>query len=90
MKSGKNSNSYKSIKSGLVAKGRIHNILISDRVQCTPEIEELIKRDLLHTISKYIKVDKERFYVTISTGNPTTGSPATIYVSIPIEEVTIK
>lgn len=73
-----------------IAKERIKNIIVSDRVQCTPEVLELIKHDLLHTISKYIKVDKEKFYVTILTGNSAAGSPATIYASIPIEEVTEK
>lgn len=83
-------NSGKANGSGNIAKGRIHNIIVSDRVQCTPDVVDLIKHDLLHTLSKYVKVDKDRFYVTISTSNSGTGSPATIYASIPIEEVTAK
>ena len=37
-----------------VAKDRLKILLISDRVNCSPEMMELIKNDIAHVISKYM------------------------------------
>ena len=42
-------------KSRQIAKDRLKILLISDRVNCSPEMMELIKVDIAHVISKYIK-----------------------------------
>ena len=40
-----------------VAKDRLKILLISDRVNCSPEMMELIKTDIAKVISKYMKID---------------------------------
>lgn len=40
-----------------IAKDRLKILLISDRVNCSPEIMELIKADIIKVISKYMKID---------------------------------
>ncbi|MBO4514139.1 MAG: cell division topological specificity factor MinE, partial [Lachnospiraceae bacterium] len=38
-----------------VAKDRLKILLITDRVNCSPEMVELIKKDITKVISKYVK-----------------------------------
>ena len=38
-----------------VAKDRLKILLISDRVNCSPEMMELIKADITKVISKYMR-----------------------------------
>ena len=40
-----------------IAKDRLKILLISDRVNCSPEIMELIKTDIAKVLSKYMKID---------------------------------
>ena len=37
-----------------VAKDRLKILLISDRVNCSPEILEMIKKDIAEVISRYM------------------------------------
>ncbi len=50
----------------VIAKDRLKALLVSDRVDCTPDTLELLKQDLYYTISKYFKVNSEQFYVHLS------------------------
>ena len=52
-----------------VAKDRLKTLLVSDRVNCTPDALEKIKLELYKTISKYIDVTPENFDVQISRTN---------------------
>ncbi len=49
-----------------IAKDRLKALLVSDRVNCTPDTLEKIKLELYKTISKYIDVPSENFDVQIS------------------------
>ena len=42
-----------------VAKDRLKILLISDRVNCSPEMMELIKADITKVISKYMRMEIE-------------------------------
>ena len=52
-----------------IAKDRLKKLLVSDRVNCTPDALEKIKLELYKTISKYIDVSQEDFEVRISRTN---------------------
>ena len=43
--------------SGKLAKDRLKILLISDRLNCSPEMMEMIKMDIAKVISKYMQVD---------------------------------
>ena len=45
---------FRKKSSGDVAKDRLKLLLISDRANCSPEIMELIKNDIIKVISKYM------------------------------------
>lgn len=49
-----------------VAKDRLKILLISDRVNCSPEMMELIKNDIARVISKYMKIDADNMEIQIN------------------------
>lgn len=49
-----------------VAKDRIKTLLVSDRVNCTPDTFQKIHAELFKTISKYIEVVPEEFDIRMT------------------------
>lgn len=49
-----------------IAKDRIKALLVSDRVNCTPDTFEKIYSELYKTISKYVEVIPEEFDVKMT------------------------
>jgi len=72
-----------------VAKDRLKILLISDRVNCSPEMMEQIKTDIAKVISKYMKIDSENMEIQINTkgSKMTRGGKPTLYANIPIIDV---
>lgn len=50
----------------LIAKDRLRTLLVSDRINCTPDTLHTFENELFKTISKYISIEKEDFSVNIS------------------------
>ena len=48
---------FRKKSSGNVAKDRLKMVLVSDRANCSPEIMEQIKNDLIYVLSKYVEID---------------------------------
>ena len=72
--------------SGNIAKDRLKILLISDRVNCSPEMMEMIKNDIAKVISKYMKIDANSMEIQISktgTKGRNMKNP-TLYANIPI------
>ena len=69
-----------------IAKDRLKILLISDRVNCSPEMMELIKADIAKVISKYMKIDAENMDIQIAAkGNKGGhGKNPSLYANIPI------
>lgn len=70
-----------------IAKDRLKILLISDRVNCSPEMMELIKNDIAEVISKYMKIDTSNMDIQISKtagGNSRNGKAPVLYANIPI------
>ena len=61
-----------------IAKDRLKILLISDRVNCSPEMMEMIKADIAKVISKYMKIDTANMEIQISKSSPA------LYANIPI------
>ena len=51
---------FKKKGSGDVAKDRLKLLLVSDRANCSPEVMEMIKNDIIKVISKYMVIDADR------------------------------
>lgn len=82
-------NFFRRRRSRDVARDRLKILLISDRVNCSPEMTELIKADIAKVISRYMKIDTEHMEVQISTkGKSARGiKNPTLYANIPILDV---
>lgn len=80
-------NFFKRRTSSQIAKDRLKILLISDRVNCSPEMMELIKNDIAQVISKYMQIDTSSMEVQIAkTGTSTRNGKKTpvLYANIPI------
>ena len=69
-----------------VAKDRLKILLISDRVNCSTEVMDLIKTDIAKVISKYMKIDTENMDIQINAkkGNGRASKTPVLYANIPI------
>lgn len=79
-------NLFRRKKSREIAKDRLKILLISDRVNCSQEMMEMIKNDIAKVISKYMKIDAKSMEIQISktgTGGRD-GKMPTLYANIPI------
>ena len=52
-------NIFRRKKSREIARDRLKILLISDRVNCSAEMIEMIKNDITKVISKYMKIDTQ-------------------------------
>lgn len=73
------------------AKDRLKILLISDRVDCSPEMIETIKCEISDVISKYMIIDKESVEIRISSKNKKSVMQSNrlpvLYANIPILEL---
>ncbi len=80
---------FKKKSSGNVAKDRLKLVLVSDRANCSPELMEQIKNDIINVISKYVEIDAEGLDIKItqteSEGN--NGTVPALYANIPIKDL---
>jgi cell division topological specificity factor len=70
-----------------IARDRLKILLISDRVNCSPEMMELIKNDIAMVISKYMQIDSENMDIQINTRgskDARDGRTPFLYANIPI------
>lgn len=51
--------------SGSVAKDRLKYLILKDRISCTNETLDMIKQDIIKTVSNYIDVDKINTKLTL-------------------------
>lgn len=75
--------------SGKQAVDRLKLVLVSDRANCSPEIMEQMKNDIIQVISKYVEIDVEGLDIKITQTDSETknGSVPALYANIPIKEV---
>ena len=80
---------FKKKASGNIAKDRLKLVLVSDRANCSPEIMEQIKNDIIQVISKYIEIDTSGLDIKItqteSEGN--NGTVPALFANIPIKDL---
>ena len=80
---------FKKKGSSDVAKDRLKLLLVSDRANCSPEVMEMIKNDIIKVISKYMEIDTDGLDIQITQVESDVGHgnvPA-IYANIPIKEL---
>lgn len=80
---------FRKKNSGDIAKDRLKLLLISDRANCSPEIMEMIKNDIIQVISKYMEIDPEGLdiQITQTESEGENGSVPALYANIPIKDM---
>jgi cell division topological specificity factor len=83
---------FKKKNSGNVAKDRLKLLLVSDRANCSPDIMEMIKNDIIKVISKYMEIDVEGLDIQITQTDSDTnnGSVPALFANIPIKDLNRK
>ena len=69
-----------------VAMDRLKLLLISDRTDCSADMLEMIKNDIIQVISKYMEIDTEGLdiQITRTVSENHNGSVPALYANIPI------
>lgn len=77
--------------SSKVAKDRLKLVVSQDRIECSPDLVEMIKSDIIDIISKYIEVDGENVTIDILKPRCNTNSldNPLLVTSIPITDVKV-
>lgn len=74
--------------SGNVAKDRLKLVLVSDRANCSPDIMEQIKNDIIGVLQKYLEIDQEGLDIKISqTELDGDGTVPALFANIPIKDM---
>ena len=63
-----------------IAKNRLRTVLMQDRVGFSERAMQMLKDDLVNTISKYLEIDEQSFNLSIDAGENTT----ILNLSIPV------
>lgn len=79
---------FKKKKSSDIAKDRLKILLISDRINCSPQTLNLIKQDLVKSISKYMSIDEEHMEIVLKRNNKRgKNRKPSLYANIPILDI---
>ena len=75
--------------SGEIAKDRLKLLLVSDRANCSPEMMEMIKNDIIQVISKYMDIDVQGLDIQITETESETsnGVVPALFANIPIKDM---
>lgn len=60
------------------AKDRMKLLLISERIDCSPQMITMLRNDLIHSVKKYITIEEDRVELTIA------GEPPVLRATIPV------
>lgn len=80
---------FKKRSSSNVAKDRLKLVLVSDRANCSPEIMEQIKNDIINVITKYIEIDLDGLDIKImqTESEEGNGTVPALFANIPIKDL---
>ena len=60
------------------ARDRMKLLPLSERIDCSPQMMQMLKSDLIHTVKKYLTIEEEQVKLKI------TQEPAVLYVYVPV------
>lgn len=72
-----------------VAKDRLKLVLIHDRANCSTQVLEMLKTDIIRVISNYMEIDEEELdiQITKTESDNKEGSVPILYANIPIKSM---
>ena len=60
------------------ARNRMKLLLVSERIDCSPQMMKLLKDDMIRTVKKYVSIDEDGVVFRISQ------EPPVLHVDIPV------
>ena len=80
----------KQLTSKDAAKERLHLVLMQDRASVSPDFFEMMKKEIIEVIKKYIEIDEESLEVQLTRGfEEGDGTGPALYANIPIKNMII-
>ncbi len=72
-----------------VAKDRLKLVLVHDRVNCSTQVLEMLKTDIIKVISNYLEIDEKELdiQITQTQSDDDTGTVPVLYANIPIKSM---
>lgn len=72
-----------------VAKDRLKLVLVHDRVNCSSQVLEMLKTDIIKVISNYMEIDEEELdiQITQTQSDDNNGTVPVLYANIPIKSM---
>ena len=71
-----------------IARERLKLVLIHDRSDCSPQVLEMLKTDIIKVISNYMEIDERDMDIQISHGSTDEdGDVPMLFANIPIKSV---
>lgn len=80
-------------RSGETAKMRLKLLLVSDKAGCSPEMILMMRDDMIHVISKYMEIEKDKVRIQVERGRTGSGAGQALPVlqaNIPIRSMSNK
>lgn len=80
---------FRKKSSGDIAKDRLKLLLVSDRANCSPELMEQIKNDIIAVISKYMDIEADGLdiQITETESEGDNGKVPALFANIPIKDL---
>ena len=72
--------------SGSLAKKRLQVVLVTDKANCSPELLDKMKDDMVRVISKYMEIDRKGIEIKIGSSHPGNA----LYAAFPILDLSNK
>lgn len=60
------------------ARDRMKLLLISERIDCSPQMIKQLRNDMIHTVKKYLTIDEDQVMLEV------TQEPAVVHAYIPV------
>ena len=71
------------------AKDRLKLVLVHDRVDCSTQVLEMLKGDIIKVISNYMEIDEDELDINITQtkSDDKSGTVPVLYANIPIKSM---
>lgn len=79
---------FRKKNSGEIARNRLKLLLVADKTDCSPEIVEMLRDDMIHVISKYMDIDSKEIRIQMTKTQLPGHQEAVpaLYANIPIRD----
>ena len=79
-------------RSGEIAIRRLKLLLVADKADCSPELIEMIRRDICAALSKYMEVDATAMEITVKHQENASSEryTTTLYAKLPVHSMRMK